>query len=119
VEDPINDDPLLITFAVNAYLDLDIRGPVDPYIGAGVGLTYFEFGDHDHDHNHGNHHHDNTADDVVGSYQLMAGVNVHLDRNTSLYGGVRYFETGEADIDGFLFDFASTEIEFGIRIMLR
>lgn len=125
-DEPINDDPMLATFAINGFLDIDIKGPVDPYIGAGIGLTYVEFGDsgdfHEHRDQFGTyvHRHDeDVSDDWIASYQLMAGVNIALSRNWSMYGGVRYFVTDDMDIDNFTFDFTSTDIEFGMRVMLR
>lgn len=116
-DDFINDDPHILTASVNGYLDIDIRGPVDPYVGAGIGLSYIEFStDHDESSTRKPKDHE---DDVVLSYQFMAGINVRLDRNTTLYGGVRYFETEEANIDFFSFDLSSTEIEFGVRFTMR
>ena len=116
-DDVINDDPYILTAAVNGFLDIDIRGPIDPYVGAGIGLSYIEFSTEDEDSfsNRSEEH----EDDVVLSYQFMGGINIQLDRNTTLYGGVRYFETETANIDIFSLDFSSTEIEFGVRFTMR
>ena len=105
---------------VNARHLFDV-GPVRPYIGGGLGFA----------------RHDGTAalaiqpipplvpvpfggeesgDDTVLAFQLMAGVELDLTENTLLFGGYRYMGTADLEIERLTASYSVQAIEAGIRI---
>jgi len=76
----------------NALVDLDRVGPVQPYIGAGVGLAKVEldgaspFGGSTI-----------NGSDTVGALQLLAGASYRLNEQVDLFTDYRYFTTRNAD----------------------
>jgi len=76
----------------NALFDLDMVGPVQPYIGAGVGLAKVKldgaspFGGSTV-----------NGSDTVGALQLLAGASYRLNEQVDLFTDYRYFTTRNAD----------------------
>jgi len=76
----------------NAVVDLDMVGPVQPYIGAGVGLAKVELD--------GASPFGGTTvngSDTVGALQLLAGASYRLNEQVDLFTDYRYFTTRDAD----------------------
>lgn len=91
----------------NLYYDLPLTGPLRPYVGAGVGLARVEleesvdfFGD---------------EDDVL-AYQALLGVAVPLTDALALQLGYRYFATNDPTFNGVDVEYASHNLEAGLRI---
>jgi len=76
----------------NALVDLDMVGPVQPYIGAGVGLAKVDL-------NGASPFGGSTVNgsDTVGALQLLAGASFRLNEQVDLFTDYRYFTTGDAD----------------------
>lgn len=110
----------LVTWSlmVNARQVFDLD-PARPYIGAGLGLA----------------RHDGTAalsvrlppplqgvtgaesgDDTVFAYQLMAGFEIDLSRDMTMFGGYRYMATGDIEIERLTASFDAQAVEVGIRL---
>lgn len=94
-----------VGYAINGYYDVisdDL--PIDLYVGAGVGLAEVnvEFNPSDI----------TIVDDteMVGFFQLMAGGSFPLAEGTDLFGGYRYRQSGDVDVDSALIP-ATLEIE--------
>ena len=98
---------------VNFHQDID-AGSVQPYVGAGLGFA----------------RHDGTAelmtatgpsgrdsgDDTVFAYQFMAGVGYEISEGMTLFGGYRYMETSDIEIERFTASYGTHAIEAGIRV---
>ena len=76
----------------NALVDLDMVGPVQPYIGAGVGLAKVKL-------NGASPFGGSTVNgsDTVGALQVLAGASYRLNEQVDLFTDYRYFTTGDAD----------------------
>lgn len=98
----------------NAIAAVDLGGGLGLYGGVGVGATIttadlaFDFG--------GGFIDAPTEDDVTFSWQVLGGVQLSLGRTLLLYGGVRYFDAGEVDLDAIETDNASFAVEAGVRV---
>jgi len=85
-------EALVTSLMGNALVDLDMVGPVQPYIGAGVGLAKVEldgaspFGGSTV-----------NGSDTVGALQLLAGASYRLNEQVDLFTDYRYFATQDAD----------------------
>lgn len=72
----------------NVYQDFAIGGPIEPFIGAGLGGAVVRVDDGL-----------DTDDDWVFAYQVMAGVNFIVDPHTTFTLGYRYFGTSDPSLD--------------------
>ena len=105
---------------LNARQLFDI-GQVRPYIGGGLGVA----------------HHEGTAalavapipsllpggmngedsgNDTVVAYQIMAGVEARVGDGARLFAGYRYMGTAAIEIDGLTADYDTHAVEVGVRI---
>lgn len=103
---------------VNAYWDIATGSRFTPYLGGGVGMAYVDI--------------DGPStplagtiddDDLVLAWQLMAGVSYTLSDKMDLYGGYRFFDIGDADIETRFGDFEMEDlrshiVEVGLRYRL-
>jgi len=103
----------VISFMGNGYFDIPTNSPLRPYLGAGVGFAlvgveedFFGFTDSD--------------SDLVGAFQLMAGLGYDISPKATLTFGYRYFTT--TDPSFLLFtsvpfetEYASHDFLFGAR----
>ncbi|MEE8268424.1 MAG: porin family protein [Nitrospinaceae bacterium] len=101
-----------ISFMGNGYFDIPTNSPVRPYIGAGVGFAAVNlesdaFGF--------------TSDDsdVVGAFQLMAGLGFDFSPKATFTFGIRYFTTADPNFSTFSgpieTEFTSYDFLFGAR----
>ncbi len=95
----------------NGYVDLDFAPIplVTPYVGAGLGQTQVKLEDINND-----------TDDMVFTYQLMAGLNFELTDGITLNAGYRFRDDQELELDlnsavDFV-DSSSHSVEFGVRL---
>jgi opacity protein-like surface antigen len=91
-----------ISFMGNGYFDIPTNSPLRPYVGAGLGFALVEL----EGENFGL-----TADDsdLVGAFQLMAGVGFDISPRATLTFGYRYFTTTDP---GFNSGFGSFDTEY-------
>ncbi len=105
-----------VGYAVNLYYDFATDElPVDLYAGLGLGIAEVnvEFSPSSI----------SVVDDseMVGLFQLMLGASYPLAEGTDLFGGYRYRQTGDAEVDSTLIpatlDIENTNhiLEFGVR----
>lgn len=95
-----------LSFMANGYYDFDTNTKWTPYLGAGIGATYFNISSSG-----------SSADDIAFSYQAIAGVGYDLTEETTLSVEYRYF--GAADIDiGADTDYNSHTVGLGVRFDL-
>jgi opacity protein-like surface antigen len=100
----------------NAFIDLDMGGPVTPYLGGGIGfanlsvddIPYYDAYDY-YDY------YDDGDDDTVFAYQLGAGLAFNINRNMVIDVGYRYFGTEEADFEYASMDYQSHAVMLGFR----
>ena len=116
----LNGDVDTWSLMVNVRQVIDI-GPVRPYVGGGLGFA----------------RHDGTAalavgrlppflpaglegeesgDDTVFAYQFMAGVEVDMAEDATLFGGYRYMGTADLEIERLTASYDTHAIEAGVRI---
>ncbi len=57
-----------------------------------------------------------TEDDFTFSWQVLGGVQYAIGNHLLIFGGVRYFDAGEVDLDAFDADNASFAVEAGLRV---
>jgi len=88
---------------LNGFLDIETSSSMQPYIGAGLGAANMNW-DGDSDDN-----------ETVSAYQLMAGINIDMNPETTLRLGYRYFNPREADIGSLQIDNAFHDFEIGLR----
>ncbi|GAA5525820.1 hypothetical protein Maes01_02393 [Microbulbifer aestuariivivens] len=82
----------------NVYYDFDLGMALTPYVGAGIGnasvdVSYSPSGVTIID-----------DDDSVFAYQLMAGATYQMSEQLSLFGGLRWRQTDDIQVDADLFD---------------
>jgi opacity protein-like surface antigen len=102
----------MVSFMGNGYFDIPTNSPLRPYVGAGVGFALAgveeeRFGLTD------------TDSDLVGAFQLMAGVGFDISPRATLTFGYRYFTTSDPDFftafGPFEMDYTSHDFLFGAR----
>lgn len=101
-----------ISFMGNGYFDIPTNSPLRPYLGAGLGLALVELeGD--------NFGLTSSDSDLVGAFQLMAGVGFDISPRATLTFGYRYFTTTDPGFNSgfgsFDTEFASHDFLFGAR----
>ena len=126
ITDPIHSSVKSTTLMFNAYKDLGSFGPVTPYLGAGVGVSYNKMGDVYFTDN------PNLTNTIHGdsrmslAWSLMAGIGYQLNERAILDVGYRYMDYGKAqsgqiDSAGFvnpvvrINDIAAHEFKVGLR----
>lgn len=102
-----------ISFMGNGYFDIPTNSPIRPYVGAGLGFALVGveedvFGVTDSD------------SDLVGAFQLMAGLGFDINPRTTLTFGYRYFTTTDPTfrlaVSGpFETEYTSHDFLFGAR----
>jgi len=101
----------VISFMGNAYFDIPTQSPLTPYLGAGLGFGIAGGSEDSFD----------TSDsDLVGAFQLMAGVGYDISPKATLTFGYRYFTTTDPDFvlagPGFFeTEYSSHDFLFGAR----
>jgi opacity protein-like surface antigen len=89
VSGPISADFEIQTLLFNLWYDIDINGPITPYIGGGIGYGDVEFKTPF-----------GSADDDGFAYQLGAGVKYAVNQQWHLDVGYRFKDILEIDIFG-------------------
>ncbi len=119
VEDVVADGQGEITslgFAVNGYYDFTTADlPVDFYVGGGLGVAEVKV-----DYSPSGV---GIVDDteMVGFYQLMAGASYPVAEGVELFGGYRFRQSSDAEVDSTLIpatldiENSSNILEFGVR----
>jgi opacity protein-like surface antigen len=104
---PDDDHVSAMTLMANGYYDFDTGGPVQPFVGAGVGVARVgaEIAGIADD------------DDWVVAYNAQTGLSANLNTGGQLTAGYRYTGYGDAAIAGFVGDFEtqSHAIHLGYR----
>ncbi len=109
---PINWSFRNISFMGNGYFDIPTQSPLRPYVGAGLGLALVQlegefFGVDDSD------------SDLVGAFQLMAGIGFDINPQATLTFGYRYFITTDPSFNSgfgaFETEYTSHDFLFGAR----
>lgn len=95
----------------NAYFDIPTTTPLSPYVGAGIGFGIAGASEDFFDSN---------DSDLVGAFQLMAGLGYEINPKITLTLGYRYFTTTDPDFvlapAGFFeTEYTSHDILFGAR----
>jgi OOP family OmpA-OmpF porin len=90
----------------NAYFDLDLGGPVKPYIGAGVGVGVVIV---DSDSSANILIIDDTTTEFA--WNVMGGLSFEITENVILSGGYRYFATTDATLDATVVGFGSGTLD--------
>jgi len=102
----------VISFMGNAYFDIPTNSPLRPYLGGGVGFAISNLEDEV-----GGFTGDDS--DLVGAFQLMAGIGYDISPKATLTFGYRYFTTSDPDynIGGTLIslEYTSHDFLFGAR----
>ena len=102
----------VISFMGNGYFDIPTNSPIRPYVGAGLGLAVVnvveDIGFTAND------------SDMVGAFQLMAGVGFDISPRATLTFGYRYFITTDPTFilpfsGPFETEFTSHDFLFGAR----
>lgn len=116
---PLNNaiDLSATTLMVNGWYDIDIDGPVTPYVGGGVGVARLGVDTAPASLVQSSNH------DMVFAYQVGAGAAYSIDKNVSLTGGYRYLDTANASFDARAFatdgkiesDYSAHELKIGVR----
>ena len=103
----------MVSFMANGYFDIPTNSPLRPYVGAGIGFAIAGveeelFGA------------TSTDSDLVGAFQLMAGLGFDLNPKVTFTFGYRYFTTTDPDFftafgPPFEMDYTSHDFLFGAR----
>lgn len=103
----------MVSFMANGYFDIPTNSPLRPYLGAGLGFALAgieeEVGGLT-----------STDSDMVGAFQLMAGIAFDISPKATLTFGYRYFTTTDPDFSvafagRFETEFTSHDVLFGAR----
>ena len=93
-----------MSLMANGYYDIKTGGPVQPFIGAGLGLINGEFDNGFED------------DDTVLGYQLTAGVTTAINQNINLDFYYRYQgAVSDFEVDGVDVSYGSSNFFAGMR----
>ena len=102
----------MVSFMANGFFDIPTNSPLRPYVGAGLGFAVAgveeeRFGLTSND------------SDLVGAFQLMAGVGFDISPRATLTFGYRYFTTSDPNFftafGPFEMDYTSHDFLFGAR----
>ncbi len=102
----IGADVYSVGLMANAYFEPELRFPINPYIGAGLGGANVALDADDLDIDN---------DDWVFAYQAMAGAVLKL-RTVDLFAGYRYFATDDPAFQGTEIEYRTHNLEVGLRI---
>ena len=102
----------MVSFMANGYFDIPTNSPLRPYVGAGLGFALAGVEEETVV--------DSTDSDMVGAFQLMAGVGFDISPKATLTFGYRYFTTTDPDFvvfpsGSFETEFTSHDFLFGAR----
>jgi len=102
----------MVSFMGNGYFDIPTNSPLRPYVGAGIG---FAVAGVEEDAGF-----ISTDSDLVGAFQLMAGIGFDISPRATLTFGYRYFTTSDPDFfvavaGPFKTDYTSHDFLFGAR----
>jgi len=101
----VGGDMAITSFMINGLFDIKTQSNVTPYLGAGIGILNGEVNDNGFE-----------ADDTVAGYQLIAGIGLGLDRNTTLDFSYRLQGAAEDfNVEGSEISYLSSSIYAGIR----
>lgn len=91
--DAIEGNAKIHNFMFNAIVKYP-EGKIHPYLGLGIGASYFDFSITATSQLNGvSYHTRHSYDDTVFAWQVLAGVDIELTNNLSLDIGGRYFDT--------------------------
>ena len=103
-------DVSALSLLANGFWDIEIPGPVTPYLGAGIGVAQVSLDD-------------STPgiddDDTVFAYQVAAGAAFELMPSLALDLGYRYFATADPEFEDaagtFESEYKSHNLSLGVR----
>ncbi len=96
---------------VNAYYDFDVPWKLQPYIGAGLGIGWFEG-----EINAQNASAIDASDDAMAlTWQLGTGVKYRVSPSFAFTGGYRYLDSMDLAFDTYDIDFSSHEFRIGLE----
>ncbi len=103
----------MVSFMGNGYFDIPTNSPLRPYFGAGVGFAVAGV-----EEDVGGI--TSTDSDLVGAFQLMAGIGFDISPRATLTFGYRYFTTTDPNFfvafaGPFETEFTSHDFLFGAR----
>jgi opacity protein-like surface antigen len=90
----------------NAYFEPELRVPIQPYIGAGLGGAQVALDEDSLDAD---------DDDFVLAYQAMAGLVFKFGPASGIFAGYRYFATDDPAIQGTDIEYRTHNLEVGLR----
>jgi len=104
----------MVSFMGNGYFDIPTNSPLRPYVGAGIG---FALAGVEEENIFGA---TSTDSDLVGAFQLMAGLGFDFSPRATFTFGYRYFTTTDPDFftafgPPFETEFTSHDFLFGAR----
>lgn len=101
-----------ISFMGNGYFDIPTNSPLRPYLGAGLGFAVVEL-------EADNFGLTSSDSDLVGAFQLMAGLGFDISPKATLTFGYRYFTTTDPSFNdafgSFETEYTSHDFLFGAR----
>lgn len=97
-----------LSLMANGYFDIPTHSPVQPYVGAGVGVAIVELEAESGGWT-------TSENDGVGAFQLLAGVGFEISPKAVLNFGYRYFVTSDPTYNGFSTEYSSHDFLFGAR----
>lgn len=101
------------TFLLNGYYDFNKEGKVQPFIGAGIGLSEVEAGDISLP---GYGTLLSSDNDTAFAYQVSAGVGFSVSEKTSLELKYRYFQTEDLNFEVLDAEYSSHNLFAGVRL---
>ena len=101
----------MVSLMGNAFFDIPTGLPLRPYVGAGIGFGIAGASEDLFD---------SDDSDLVGAFQLMAGLGYDISPRATLTLGYRYFTTSDPDFvlapgQFFETEFTSHDIQLGAR----
>ena len=103
----------MVSFMGNGYFDIPTNSPLRPYVGAGLGFAVAGVEEEDV------FGATSTDSDLVGAFQLMAGIGFDISPKATFTFGYRYFTTSDPSFNTafgpFETEYTSHDFLFGAR----
>ena len=96
---------------INLYYDFDVPWRIQPFLGAGAGIGWFDT----HINDTSGFAADSAADTTALVWQVGGGLKYRMSPDLALTGSYRYLDSSDLSFDTYEVDYGSHEIRVGLE----